>query len=103
VWRQARSLVFLCALCFPLKISFDNIERTELSYHLFQIEDMCGTTKAAAVPVIPDSEGNQCFIIFHVSTSYYSVHKELKEEHQITCLLKLWHPFGLGYKCDTAA
>jgi hypothetical protein len=93
---------FLCALCFPLKISFNNIERTELSYHLFQIEDICGTTKAAAIPVIPYSEGKLCSIIFHVSTSYYSLHKELREEHQIACLWKLWHLFGLLYKSNTS-
>jgi hypothetical protein len=88
--------IFFCALCFPLKLSFYNVEKPELAYHLFQIEDMCGTTKAAAVPVIPDSEGKLCFIIsFHVSASYYSLHKELKVEHQIACLWKLWHPFGL--------
>ena len=60
----AGKITFFWALCFPLKISFNNIERTELSCHLFQIEDMCGTTKAAAVPVIPDSEGKLCFHYF---------------------------------------
>ncbi|PWZ13112.1 tRNA ligase 1 [Zea mays] len=32
----------------------------ELINHCFQIEDMCGSTKAAAVPVVPDSEGVLC-------------------------------------------
>lgn len=43
---------------------------------------MCGTTKAAAVPVIPDSEGNLCFIIYLsiVSSLRFSLRKELKRE-----------------------
>lgn len=61
-------------------ISFTcSLERTELMVYLFQIEDICRTTKAAAASVIPDSEGNVCFIIF-CSIFLLPLYEELKRK-----------------------
>jgi hypothetical protein len=60
VWSQSQLWYNIC-MCYACAYDqFKSIYKSDKIIH-FQIENMCGTTKAAAVPVIPDSEGSTMF------------------------------------------